>query len=119
MCGMCPANAELEVGDPEAPVDFLCQVAHLRALALGISVPSHGNCEYCVNGAKRGILLRSLASLQKSSVPPFTISENGGRILPILNGETLNTSSSAAGGCTECDAASVQHRTTGPHTRRA
>ena len=37
---MCPANGELENGDPEAPVDFLCHVAHLRAKAMGIPVPS-------------------------------------------------------------------------------
>jgi radical SAM protein with 4Fe4S-binding SPASM domain len=47
MCGMCPANAELENKDPEEPVDFLCQVAHLRAKALGIDVKPHGECEYC------------------------------------------------------------------------
>jgi len=47
MCGMCPANAELENKDPEEPVDFLCQVAHLRAKALGIKVKPHGECEYC------------------------------------------------------------------------
>ena len=50
MCGMCPANGELECGDPEAPVDFLCQVAHLRAYALGLPVPEHGECEYCEGG---------------------------------------------------------------------
>lgn len=47
MCGMCPANAELENRDPEEPVDFMCQVAHLRAKALGIDVKPHGECEYC------------------------------------------------------------------------
>ncbi len=36
MCGMCAAHAELENGDPEEPVDFLCHVAHLRALTMGI-----------------------------------------------------------------------------------
>jgi len=50
MCGMCPANAELECADPEAPVDFLCRVAHLRAYALGLPVPPHGVCEYCEGG---------------------------------------------------------------------
>ncbi len=39
MCGMCPANGELENKDPEEPVDFLCRVAHLRAHALGLTVP--------------------------------------------------------------------------------
>jgi radical SAM protein with 4Fe4S-binding SPASM domain len=47
MCGMCPSCGELENRDPEEPVDFLCQVAHLRAKALGIAVPPHGECEYC------------------------------------------------------------------------
>lgn len=49
MCGMCPANGELENKDPEEPVDFLCRVAHLRAHALGLTVPPHGDCEYCDN----------------------------------------------------------------------
>jgi radical SAM protein with 4Fe4S-binding SPASM domain len=47
MCGMCPANAQLENKDPEEPVDFMCQVAHLRAKALGIQIKPHGECEYC------------------------------------------------------------------------
>ena len=46
MCGMCPANGTLENKDPEDPVDFLCQVAHLRAKALGMQVQPHGTCEY-------------------------------------------------------------------------
>ena len=47
MCGMCPANGELENKDPEEPVDFFCRVAHLRANELGLTVPPHGDCEYC------------------------------------------------------------------------
>jgi radical SAM protein with 4Fe4S-binding SPASM domain len=47
LCGMCPAMGELENKDPEAPVDFLCRVAHLRANAMNIPVPPHGDCEYC------------------------------------------------------------------------
>jgi radical SAM protein with 4Fe4S-binding SPASM domain len=47
MCGMCPANGELENRDAEEPVDFLCQVAHLRAKALGMPVRPHGECKYC------------------------------------------------------------------------
>jgi len=61
MCGMCPANAELEAGDPETPVDFLCHVAHLRAHALGVAVPPHGTCEYCEGGERYQELLQSLA----------------------------------------------------------
>ncbi|HYC87731.1 MAG TPA: radical SAM protein [Thermoanaerobaculia bacterium] len=55
MCGMCSATGELENGDPEAPVDFLCRVAHLRAEVFGVEVPSHGDCEYC--GDQRGVIL--------------------------------------------------------------
>ncbi|MGA1867638.1 MAG: radical SAM protein [bacterium] len=47
LCGMCPANGELENMDSEGPVDFLCEVAHLRARALGFPIPPHGECEYC------------------------------------------------------------------------
>ena len=47
MCGMCPANGELENRDAEEPVDFLCQVAHLRTKALGLTVKPHGECKYC------------------------------------------------------------------------
>jgi radical SAM protein with 4Fe4S-binding SPASM domain len=57
MCGMCPANGELEKGDPESPVDFLCQVAHLRSYALGIQVGPHGECEYCIGGSKYGQMM--------------------------------------------------------------
>jgi len=52
MCGMCPANGELEQNDPESPVDFLCQVAHLRSYALDIPIAAHGECEYCDGGNK-------------------------------------------------------------------
>jgi hypothetical protein len=51
LCGMCPANGELEQDDPESPVDFLCQVAHLRAMALGEEIPAHGECECCRGGS--------------------------------------------------------------------
>jgi radical SAM protein with 4Fe4S-binding SPASM domain len=47
VCGMCPANGELENHDAEEPVDFLCQVAHLRTRALGYPIKPHGECKYC------------------------------------------------------------------------
>jgi radical SAM protein with 4Fe4S-binding SPASM domain len=34
LCGQCPGWAQLEHGDQEQPVEYLCQVAHLRAEAL-------------------------------------------------------------------------------------
>lgn len=64
MCGMCPANGEIEGGDAEAPVDFLCRVAHLRAYALGIPVPPHGTCEYCKGGKEYPDLLSAARRLK-------------------------------------------------------
>jgi radical SAM protein with 4Fe4S-binding SPASM domain len=31
VCGRCPATAELETGDPDAEVEWLCRLAHLKA----------------------------------------------------------------------------------------
>ncbi len=36
LCGQCPGWAWLENGNPEAPVEYLCQIAHLRAEAFHI-----------------------------------------------------------------------------------
>ena len=98
MCGMCPANGELENADRESPVDFLCHVAHLRAAATGIEVPAHGACEFCAGGSEHGLLLeeaRRIASKEidvESWVGPQ-------QVLPILN-----NSSGMAGGCRNCGA---------------
>ncbi len=63
MCGMCPANGELENMNPEMPVDFLCQVAHLRAYALSLPVAPHGDCEYCEGGVRYKELMRPVEAL--------------------------------------------------------
>ncbi|MEE9501667.1 MAG: radical SAM protein [Candidatus Aminicenantaceae bacterium] len=65
MCGMCPANGKLENGNPEEPVDFLCHVAHLRAYAIGIPVPAHGDCGYCKSGEHYRKLMQSVAALRQ------------------------------------------------------
>jgi len=64
MCGMCAANGELENGDAESPVDFLCQVAHLRAETLDIPVPAHGDCEYCVGGERHDVVREAAEALK-------------------------------------------------------
>ncbi len=64
ICGSCPATGYLETGDPEDPVDFLCETSHLRAYALGLPVPRHGDCPYCEGGAANGRLASALASLR-------------------------------------------------------
>jgi radical SAM protein with 4Fe4S-binding SPASM domain len=75
MCGMCPANGVLEQKDPESPVDFLCQVAHLRSFALEIPIWPHGDCAYCEGGEsfeslrRLGDALKRQQHLHVSSFP--------------------------------------------------
>jgi radical SAM protein with 4Fe4S-binding SPASM domain len=83
MCGMCPANGELENGDPESPVDFLCQVAHLRAGVLGIAIPPHGECEYCEGGSRYEQIARSLEWLRQQAPDKLHTSRRG-RYLPVI-----------------------------------
>ena len=77
LCGMCPANGELESGNPESPVEFLCEVAHLRAMAAGGEVPAHGDCDFCRNGSKYSSLAEAKENLplieQAMAVPPVTL----------------------------------------------
>jgi radical SAM protein with 4Fe4S-binding SPASM domain len=61
LCGMCPALAMLEAGDPEQPLDFYCQVAHLRAYAFHYELAAHGDCEYCHGGEREQDLRRTCA----------------------------------------------------------
>ena len=81
LCGMCPANGELEAGDPESPVEFLCEVAHLRAMALDAEVPAHGECDFCRDGARSESLKEARENLvaigEAMSTPAVT--------LPVLN----------------------------------
>lgn len=36
LCGQCPGWAQIEHGDDETPVDYLCEIAHRRAEAFGL-----------------------------------------------------------------------------------
>jgi radical SAM protein with 4Fe4S-binding SPASM domain len=63
LCSMCPAWGGLEDGDAESPVAFLCEVAHLRAMAHGVGVPEHGTCEYCAGGAQYARLKQETESI--------------------------------------------------------
>lgn len=108
MCGMCPANGELENGDPDAPVDFLCHVAHLRAKVLGMTVPPHGNCEYCEGGARYQELTESVASLFGGNggiLPDF---ENISGWVPALQGQETVGAVCSSGGCSSCGSAAVR-----------
>jgi radical SAM protein with 4Fe4S-binding SPASM domain len=76
LCGMCPANGELENGDPESPVEFLCQVAHLRAYGLGFQVPEHGDCPCCRGGARHTELAAAANRLQNQKPDLGSLSRN-------------------------------------------
>src|SRR5262245_61436651 len=99
MCGMCPATAELENGDPETPVDYLCRVAHLRAMTLGLPIRPHGDCEYCAGGAGHAALAESATRLRENGNRfrrHETAVQHGGKIF--LN--VVNTP--ALAGCGSC-----------------
>ena len=102
MCGMCPANGELENGDPEAPVDFLCRVAHLRAYTFGLPVVPHGDCEYCEDGQGYEDLMRSVASLKQMTPGRRIVAKNktSQALLPMLGASPAGECSS--GGCASC-----------------
>lgn len=95
LCGMCPANGEMENGDRESPVAFLCNVAHLRAAAIGVQVPPHGDCEFCAGGSEHEVLLESARRIASKEID---VESWGGpqHILPILNNPI------AAGTCGSC-----------------
>lgn len=100
LCSMCPANGELENGDQESPVSFLCQVAHLRAYAFGYEVPKHGDCDCCEGGAHHASLLASAERL-KNFQPDTRIWLEGRPTTPVLN--VLQTSSGChSGACHSC-----------------
>jgi radical SAM protein with 4Fe4S-binding SPASM domain len=94
VCSMCPANGELENGDPESPVDFLCEVAHLRATALGFDIPPHGDCEFCSDGRRQTLQEAAL----RISCGQTLLSEWAAArpLLPVLNSSHV---SSGCGGC--------------------
>lgn len=86
LCGMCPAHAELEHGDPEEPVEHLCETAHIRAVVLGYQVPNHGDCAYCPGGAlhsrtkdKARALLRRDSLGHNEEPPQHDVGSTAGR----------------------------------------
>ena len=96
LCGMCPANGELENGDRERPVEFLCHVAHLRAVALGLEVPAHGECDFCTGGVRHEELMESARRIanKEIDVESWTGPQ---QFFPILNNSAVT-----AGGCGNC-----------------
>jgi radical SAM protein with 4Fe4S-binding SPASM domain len=95
LCGMCPANGELESGDRESPVEFLCEVAHLRAAVIGAEVPRHGDCNFCRGGSQHDSVLESARRIVTKEVDVEAWAPQ--HLLPILNNSQMPT-----GGCGAC-----------------
>ena len=68
LCGSCAATGELENGDAETPVDFLCRTAHLRADVFEVPVPPHGECEYCAGGPQHHEITRMAEEVRSHGV---------------------------------------------------
>ncbi|MGA8439213.1 MAG: radical SAM protein [Candidatus Sulfotelmatobacter sp.] len=95
LCGMCPANGEMENGDRESPVEFLCHVAHLRAAVIGVEIPGHGDCEFCAGGSQHRDLMESARRIRSKEIDVESwIGPQ--QIFPILN------NAGPATGCGNC-----------------
>jgi radical SAM protein with 4Fe4S-binding SPASM domain len=101
LCSACAATSELEHGDPEAPVEFFCEVAHLRAHAVGFPPPAHGDCQFCEGGAGHAHLMSELAAVRSGGIvlSPLPVqSPNRSPALKVVGSE----SSCGSGGCGSC-----------------
>jgi len=96
ICGMCPANGELESGDKESPVEFLCHVAHLRAATIGVGVPAHGDCEFCAGGTEHAAVMESARRILNKEVD---VESWAG---PQSVFQILNNAASQISGCGSC-----------------
>jgi radical SAM protein with 4Fe4S-binding SPASM domain len=96
LCGMCPANGEMENGDRESPVEFLCHVAHLRAAVIGVKVPAHGECEFCAGGSQHDAVMESARRIlgREIDVENWAGEQH---VLPILNNATAGSDCSHCG----------------------
>lgn len=56
LCGSCPGAAELEAGDIEAQVPHFCEIAHLRAHALGVCDGHREDATCCLGRGSRPAL---------------------------------------------------------------
>ena len=96
LCAMCAAQGELENGDPESPVEFLCEVAHLRAMALGFQVPAHGDCDCCNDSERHQSLQESAARIAAQEIDVEAVWKAPSVLLPVLS------TGSSGGGCGSC-----------------
>jgi radical SAM protein with 4Fe4S-binding SPASM domain len=101
LCGSCAANGELENGDPEAPVDYLCRTAHLRASVFEVPVRPHGDCEYCADGTRHGEILNLAEEVARRA--PFVAAE-----LPEL--PAGSAAACGSGSCGSCSVSAIHAR---------
>jgi radical SAM protein with 4Fe4S-binding SPASM domain len=100
LCSTCAATAELEHGDAETPVDYFCEVAHMRAHAVGYPPPAHGECAFCAGGSEHARMVDEVATLKR-----------GERVMrrPSLAvlADAPARSSCGSGGCNSCGSATT------------
>jgi hypothetical protein len=69
----------------------------LRAAAIGVEIPAHGDCEFCAGGSEHEGLMESARRIQKREIDVETWT-GPQQIFQILN------NASAQGGCDSCNA---------------
>ena len=100
-----PLMGNWKTAIPVSRVDFLCQVAHLRAYALGHAVPHHAtdrsDCPNCEGGRNYSTLLAAAMRIeeQKPEIELFLENKPAVSALSILQ-PAFGCGSS--GGCTAC-----------------
>ncbi|MGA8504312.1 MAG: radical SAM protein [Candidatus Sulfotelmatobacter sp.] len=97
LCGMCPANGEMENGDRESPVAFLCHVAHLRAATIGAEVPVHGECEFCAGGSEYHAVQQSAQRIRSKEIDVESWVAPQ-QVFQILNNSTVSEGCGSCGG---------------------
>jgi radical SAM protein with 4Fe4S-binding SPASM domain len=100
LCSTCAATAELEHGDAETPVEYFCEVAHLRAHAVGYTPPAHGDCAFCEGGERHAHLLEEVAAIERGA-------RAGGRprSLRVVSDRETSAAGSCGSGCGSCGCA--------------
>jgi radical SAM protein with 4Fe4S-binding SPASM domain len=104
LCSTCAATAELEHGDAEAPVEYFCEVAHLRAHALGHEPPAHGSCDFCEGGRYHARVLADSVII-KSGVPSRPRRRPS---LAVVSDRRAVGTSCGSGGCEACGSPPMQ-----------
>ena len=101
LCSSCAATAELESGDAETPVDYFCEVAHLRALVVGRTPPAHGDCAFCPGGDSHARVLEALAGI-RNSASEHSAAARRPASLAVVNRGSAGTNDGCGGGCQTC-----------------